>query len=78
MVVAMAGRSMPSSVLEHIARHRHQRAGIAGGNTGASLAFLDLRVTATRIEESFFLRSATSTGSSIVMTSVAGTMVTRG
>jgi hypothetical protein len=35
-------------------------------------------VTATRIEESLFLRSATSTGSSMVMTSVASTIVTRG
>ncbi|MNT04630.1 hypothetical protein D3C72_1392170 [compost metagenome] len=28
--------------LEHIARHRHQRAGIAGGDAGTGLAFLDL------------------------------------
>jgi hypothetical protein len=61
--------------LEHVARHRHQRAGVAGRDAGvrcrgspAAGLSCATRMMATRIDhfESRFLRSATSTGSSIV------------
>ncbi len=35
---AIAGRSTPGSVLQHELRHRHQRAGVAGGNDAGRLA----------------------------------------
>ena len=54
------GRCRPA-VFSTIARHRHQRAGIAGRDAGLRLAVLDLLI-ATRIDESFFRRRATSTG----------------
>ncbi len=57
--------------LQYVAGNGHQRAGVAGGNAGLRPPSFT-RFSATRIEESFFLRSATSTGSSISTTSVAG------
>ena len=49
--------------LQHVARHRHQRAGVAGrdaglGGDGRSACGLDLARSATRSDESFLRRSA--------------------
>ena len=74
--VAMAGRSMPSSVLRRY-RAMAIRAPVLPADTAADAAPSLTCWMATRIEESFFLRKATSTGSSMATTSVAGTMVAR-
>jgi hypothetical protein len=62
--------------LEQIAGNGHQGARVAGRHRGGSRAILDL-LMATRMDESFLRRRATSTGSSMATTSEAGTMVAR-
>ncbi len=83
ITVAMAGRSMPSSVLSRYLATAIS-APVLPADTQAwagagepSLPGLSCEI-ATRIEESFLRRSATSIGSSMLTTSLAGTTRTRG
>ena len=73
---AIAGRSMPGSVFS-TKRAMAMSAPVLPADTQACAVPSLTRLTATRIDESFFLRSASAGGSSIVTTSLAGRIVMR-
>ena len=73
---AIAGRSIPGSVLS-TKRAMAISAPVLPAETQACALPSLTRLIATLIDESFFFRSASAGGSSIVTTSVAGWMVTR-
>ncbi len=73
---AIAGRSMPGSVLS-TKRAMAISAPVLPAETQACADPSLTRLIATRIDESFFLRSASAGGSSIATTSLAAWTVTR-